>query len=577
MRRVSAFALMLSLGFLFVSQRVYGQGTTGAIVGTVKDSSGAIIPGAPVTVRNQATNIVRNATSNERGDYNVPLLPPGLYEVSVLQSGFRNAVYSNLTVDVNQTVRVDVTLTLGNQSEEVKVTEAAPLLNTDTSSVGQVVGLQSVTELPINQRNFVSFAYLVPGVQLPAQGTNASTQGIAMNVNGARDTMNNYLIDGVDDNDLVINQYSAIPSLDAIQEFKVQSGNYSAEYGRSAGGQVNVLLKSGTNEFHGTAYEFVRNRHMDAKNFFDQPACKAGSIPGTCSDIPRLDRSQFGGSFGGPVVKDKTFFFVAYEYLDLHQAATRRATVPSQVQRQAALAAVPSNLIAPAGLNIFNLYPAANVGTNLATSNTYVSAPTSTQTTPYFVVRGDHTLGEHDTVNGHYALSWWETHNAFDPISSYTNLPGFPTRVLQHGQNGGLDWTHVVSPKTVNELRVGFNAEDGEWRLIDNTNHNVQLGFPDVTESDPSGNHPTPSIYTGWPNVSIAGYDGIGQPLTHPQIHPTYTIHTTEALAWNPGFDSGKHQMKFGFENRYYIYSLIYSTVARGACGRSTEARPEIR
>ena len=226
-----------------------------------------------------------------------------------------------------------------------------------------------------------------------------------MNVNGARDTMNNYLVDGVDDNDLVINQYSAIPSLDAIQEFKVQSGNYSAEYGRSAGGQVNVLIKSGTNEFHGTAYEFVRNRHMDAKNFFDQPDCKADSIPGTCSSIPRLDRSQFGGSFGGPVVRDKTFFFVAYEYLNLHQAATRRATVPSQIQKQAALAAVPSSLMNQAGLNIFNLYPAANVGSNLLTSNTFVSAPTSTQTTPYFVVKGDHRLGSNDTINGHYTLS----------------------------------------------------------------------------------------------------------------------------------------------------------------------------
>src|SRR5262245_41409362 len=260
-------ALFLTLGFVIAGQALYAQGTAGSIVGTVKDSSGAIIPGSPVVVRNQATNIARNATSNESGDYNVPLLPPGVYDVAVQQPGFRNAIYSNVTVDVNQTVRVDVTLVVGNQTEQVEVIGAAPLLNTDTSAVGQVVSQQSVSELPINQRNFVSFAYLVPGVQLPAQGTNASTQGVAMNVNGARDTMNNYLIDGIDDNDLVINQYSAIPSLDAIQEFKVQSGNYSAEYGRSGGGQVNVIIKSGTNEVHGTAYEFGRNRHMHAKKY----------------------------------------------------------------------------------------------------------------------------------------------------------------------------------------------------------------------------------------------------------------------------------------------------------------------
>ncbi len=534
---------------------LHGQGTAGSIVGTVKDSSGAIVAGAPVTVRNQATNALRKVQTNADGDYSVPLLPPGVYEVQVQQPGFRNSVSSNVGIEVNQTVRVDVALAVGDQTQQVEVTGAAPLVNTDTSALGQVVDQKSVSTLPLNQRNFVSFAYLVPGVQLPAEGSIDSTQGLAMSVNGARETANNFLVDGIDDNDLVINQYSAIPSLDAIQEFKVQSGNYTAEYGRSGGAQVNVLIKSGTNEFHGTAYEFARNRHMDAKNFFDQPDCTAASLPGTCSSIPRLDRSQFGGSFGGPIVKDKTFFFIAYEYLNLRDATTQEATVPSQLQRQQALAAVPSPLVNQAGLKILNLYPAANVGSNLTTSNTFVSAPTSSQTEPYGVAKMDQHLSDKDTLNGHYVLSFGTAGNAFDPLSPYTALPGYGTTVLTHGQNGGVDWTHIFTPKMLNDARVGFNRELGDFEQTNKTDFNKQLGFPDVL---------TNPIDLGYPNISVAGYSGIGQPTNTPQVHPTYTLHLTDNFAWNPSFDGGKHQLKFGFEYRYYWYSLLFDTSARG-------------
>jgi len=534
---------------------LHGQGTAGSIVGTVRDPSGAIVAGAPVTVRNQATNAVRKVQTNPDGDYSVPLLPPGVYEVTVQQPGFRNAVSGNINLEVNQTVRVDLALAVGNQTQEIEVVGAAPLVNTDTSALGQVVNQTSVSTLPLNQRNFVSFAYLVPGVQLPAEGSIDSTQGLAMSVNGARETANNFLIDGIDDNDLVINQYSAIPSLDAIQEFKVQSGNYSAEYGRSGGAQVNVLIKSGTNQVHGTAYEFVRNRHMDAKNYFDQPDCTPSSVPGTCSSIPRLDRSQFGFSLGGPIVKDKTFFFVAYEYLDLHDASTRQATVPSVVQKQTALVAVPASMVNQAGLNILNLYPAANVGTNLLTSNSFVSAPTSTQTEPYGVAKVDHHFRESDTIDGHYVLSFGNAQNAFDPLSPYTSLPGYETTVLTHGQNGGVDWTHIFNPKALNDFRVGFNRELGDFEQTDKTDYNKKLGFPDVL-TDP--------LDLGYPNVSIAGFNGIGQPTNTPQIHPTYTLHLIENYAWNPSFDGGRHQFKFGFEYRYYWYSLLFDTSARG-------------
>jgi hypothetical protein len=551
-RKVVTTSLML-VAYACCAPRLQAQGTSGAIVGTVRDSSGAIVPGVSVTIRNQQTNLSRVVRANESGNYNVSLLPPGVYDVSVEQTGFRNELFSNIALEVNQTVRVDVSLVLGNQTEEVEVTETGPLVSTDTSSLGQVIDQQRVSDLPLNQRNFVSLAMVAPGVSLPAEGSNASNQGVAMNVNGARDTSNNYLIDGIDDNDLVINQYSAIPSLDAIQEFKVQSGNYTAEYGRSGGAQVNVLIKSGTNDFHGTIYEFLRNRRMDSKNFFDLPDCHPSSVPGTCSSIPRLDRSQFGGSFGGPIKKDKTFLFVAYEYFNLRDATTRQATVPSIIQRQQALTAAGS-LINPAGLNVFNLWPAANVGTNLATSNIFVSAPTSSETEPYFVTRLDHRFSDKDMINGHYVFSLPTLYNAFD-ASAYTNLPGYASHTESHGQNGGAAWTHLFTSNMLNELRMGFNGERGDYEQADKTNYNQRLGFPTIL-SGPSD--------TGYPNVSIAGFDGIGQPSSDPMIHPAYTIHTMDNFAWNPRFDGGKHQLKVGFENRYYIYSIQFDTNARG-------------
>ncbi len=541
--------LALSTGALF------GQDTTGTIVGTIRDSSGAAMPNVSVTVRNVATNSARAVHANGSGDYSVPLLQPGTYEVTAEQSGFSKAVYSGVNLEINQTVRVDATLEVGSQNQKVEVTATGPLIQTDTSSLGGVVDQKKVSTLPLNDRNFVSFAYLVPGVQFAAEGSLDSTQGLAMSVNGARETANNFLIDGIDDNDLVINQYSAIPTLDAIQEFKVQSGNYTAEFGRSGGAQINVLLKSGTNQYHGTVYEFFRNRHLDAKNFFDQPYCGAGSVPGTCSDIPRLDRSQFGGSVGGPIKRNKTFFFAAFEYLNLRDATTREAAVPSQVQRQQALAAVPSSLINSAGLNIFNLYPAANAGSNLATSNTFVSAPTGKNTVPYGVGKIDHHLNDNNTISGHYVLSFGTAVNPFDPLAPFTNLPGYGTTVLTHGQNAGISWAHIFNPRIVNELRVGFNRELGYFYQTDRTNHSKELGFPDVL---------TAADDFGYPNVSVAGFDGIGQPVNVPQNHPTYTTHLADNFAWNPQFDNGRHQFKFGFETRYYIYFIQFDVLARG-------------
>src|SRR5579859_7144605 len=321
LRRLQLASLFLLL-VLFTASPLFGSSPTGTITGTITDPSGAVVAKARVIVRNEETNATRDAETNEDGDYTVALLRPGHYFVAVESKGFRRSVIHEVRLDVDQTVRVDFALQVGATAEEVSVTEIPPIVQTDTSTLGQVVNNRLVQDLPLNERNFLNFALLVPGSHLPAEGSENSTQGGAISVNGAREQSNNFLLDGVDNNDPYINQYVALPSVDAIQEFKVQSSDYSAEFGHGGGAQVNVILKSGTNQFHGTVFEFFRNRQMDAKNFFDLPSCTASSPAGTCGDIPRFDRNQFGGTLGGPVRKDKTFFFLAYEGLRLRQAHT---------------------------------------------------------------------------------------------------------------------------------------------------------------------------------------------------------------------------------------------------------------
>jgi hypothetical protein len=504
--------------------------------------------------------------TNGDGDFSVPLLPPGVYEVSAEISGFRRSVYSNVSLEVDQTVRVDFELQIGQPSEQVVVTESVPVVQTDTSTLGQVIDRRQVGDLPLNERNFLTFALLVPGGQLPVQGSQNSTEGGALNVNGARDQSNDFLLDGVDNNDLYINQYSVLPSIDAIQEFKVQSGDYSAEFGRSAGAQINVVLKSGTNQFHGSGFEFFRNRHLDAKNFFDEPDCTSESIQGACAPIPRLDRNQFGGTLGGPIQKDKTFFFASYEGLRLRQATTREATVPSQLAPAGgpyADLADASTLFGlmqylgyapnPAGIAALNLLPMANVAVpGLADSTTFVSAPVIRNTVDLLSIKLDRQAGTNNTFSGHYSLYNVNSFNPFDPVNAFTNLPGYGSDDIDRGQNVGFTWTHVFNPHWINEARVGFNRLRAAFYQQDyGVNYDQQLGFPTVS-SNP--------IDFGYPNVNVYGFDGIGNPVEYPTDRHDNTYDVADNMAWH----TGRHQFNFGADIRRIQLNSYIDFISRG-------------
>src|SRR5690348_9852003 len=344
------------------------QVASGSIVGSVRDASGAVVIGATVTVRNTETGIAHVVKSNSEGQYVVTLLQPGTYSVTVERQGFKKAVQPAFKLDVNQTSRVDITLAVGSVSESVEVTAAEPLVESQTSSLGQVVEETRVHSLPLNGRNFVELSYLTPGVNsgpsgIVQQGSipeNERGSG-AIQANGLTATNNNFLLNGFDNNEQQIGFEVIQPSIDAIQEFKVQTNNFGADIGRG-GAVVNVVLKSGTNKFHGSAYEFLRNSALDARNYFDDP-----TLP-----IPPFKQNQFGGTFGGPIVKDQTFFFVDYQGTRIRESQTDVSTVPSLQEHGGDFSdLLPTQILDPVtGLQF--------MGNNNASPNVIPSCPSPT-------------------------------------------------------------------------------------------------------------------------------------------------------------------------------------------------------
>jgi len=550
--------LLIFLCALFLSSTLFASSPTGSITGTVTDPSGAVVRKAKITVLNEATNAVRDAETNDDGDFTIALLSPGRYRVTAESVGFRRSIFGEVTVEVDQTVRVDFALEVGAATEEVRVKDTPPAIQSDTSTLGQVVNDHLVQELPLNERNFLNFALLVPGSQLPAEGSQNSTQGGALSVNGAREQSNNFLLDGVDNNDPYINQYVALPSVDAIEEFKVQSSDYSAEFGRGGGAQINVVLKSGTNAFHGALFEYFRNRSLDAKNYFDFPDCTATSVQGTCGGIPGLQRNQLGGTLGGPIRRNKTFFFLSYEGLRLRQANTKEATVPSQTQWATAnflaqqFFGCPLNPSCQVGQNVFALYPAANVGSDLANSNTFLSAPVIRESENLYSAKVDEHFSATDTVSAHYSLTDGDTFNPFDPVNAFSALPGYGSYTLNHGQNAGLEWTRVFHSKLLNELRLGFIRMRA---TILQQNHGndiaAQLGFPDVL---------TNPVDLGAPNINFLAFDGIGEPVNYPQDRHDTTIQIADNVAWTVG----RNQFKIGVDLHRLRIDNYLDFLARG-------------
>jgi len=519
----------------------FAQGATGSLVGTVTDASGAVIVGAAVSATNWATGISRSTVSSGSGDYDIVILHPGKYRVTISKPGFKSVTFDDINVDVDQIVRVDAQLQVETRMEEVHVTDEVPLLESENTTVGAVVERQSISGLPLNERNFLNFTLLVPGAQIPVAGSNVSIQGGSVIVDGARETANTFLIDGVDNNSPLIGRSTMLPSVDAIEQFKVQASTSSAEYGRGGGAQVNLLLRSGSNRWHGSIFEYLRNRVLDSKNYFDLPDCIPTSVPGTCASIPEYIRNQFGGTLGGPIVRNRTFFFLSYEGLRLRQATTRESTVPSQNLQAAILASVPPGDLNPAGVAALSLYPAANVGSDLATSTLFVAAPVIRNSTSSGTIKLDHQVSNRDALSAHYGISDLQRYNPYDFGFTVSNLPGYGDNAYYRGQNFGVNWLHGFNPRITNEFRAGFNHDRlGLFQQNQDFNGNGQLGFPSPAN---------PRDY-GYPILQITGYENIGDPFQAPEDNGISTLHLSDNLAWDPDFGGSRHHFRVGGEYR---------------------------
>ena len=306
-------ACLIVLAPLSLARTASAQAVTGTILGTVADTTGAVLPGVSVTVKHTETGLTRTLTTDSNGEYTAPSIPTGTYTVTGEISGFKSVTLSNVQVGVDQRIRVDIKLEVGAMTESVEIVAQTPLVQTSSSDLSTTVNEEQIKQLPLNGRNFVSLTRTIPGVLRGIPGSNIDGAGTlawrasaAFSANGQRPRDNNYMLDGVDNNETWLQTVVIFPSVDALDEFKLQTSTYSAEFGRSLGGVVNLQIKSGSNAFHGSVYEFLRNDAFDANNFFNNRAGRPK---------PDFKQNQFGGTFGGPIFRDKTFFFGDYQGL----------------------------------------------------------------------------------------------------------------------------------------------------------------------------------------------------------------------------------------------------------------------
>ncbi|HTQ56869.1 MAG TPA: TonB-dependent receptor [Bryobacteraceae bacterium] len=487
-------ALAIALGALAGS--LWGQQVTAAITGTINDPSGAPIAGAKVTAKDLDRGVIYPAETNTLGVYNLPRLPIGRYEVRAEATGFQTSVQPELTLDVNQTARVDFQMKLGQVSETVEVTGAAPLLQTEDTQLSTVIDSNTTTNLPLGSRNYAQLTLLAPGAATtnPNGFTNGITTGLGPGgsdasrpyINGNHEQANNFLLDGLDNNQVSDNLMGYTPNADAIAEFNMITQNASAEFGNFEGGIINTTLKSGTNAYHGDVFEFFRNNVLNANSWEND-----------WQGLPKgaLRWNQFGGTFGGPIVKDKLFFFVDYQGQRLDYPTSLATTsVMTAAERQGDFSAlltaatpytltnpfaggapfpgnkIPLTMIDPVAKNLFGsgFYPTPNtLGTNNGLQNNYVYGSNSAINQDQGDAKVDYNLSTNDRISGRYSRLY-----ANDPSANTFKLfdDGF---VYDNAHSGVASWTHTFGPNIVNEFRTGVN-----YVLVNNGN-NAKSGLGD--------------------------------------------------------------------------------------------------
>ena len=539
------------------------------IQGVITDSTGGVIPAADVTVTNVATGVEYEAQSNETGLYSVPFLSPGTYSLTAQTEGFAPSTRENLKLDVQQIARVDFTLSVGTVAEVVEVSAAAALLESEQAAMGQVIENQRIVEMPLNKRNYLELAQLSVGI-LPGATVGAGTRPgrdeagfVGM---GMRGYQNNVMIDGIDNGSragggpLGFEAQASKPSVDAVGEFKVVTNNMSAEYGFRMGPKVLVSIKSGSNELHGSLFEFVRNEKLDATNFF---ANRSGA------EKPTLRQNQFGGTLGGPIIKNKTFGFFSYQGTRIRLGRSFLATVPSSLARSGDFSmertnfnqifdpattvgtgaeasrepfpnnAIPASRFDPVSTPLLSRYPASNIQGQEFGFNNYFRAPSDADDTDQYDFRVDHNLSDSDRLFFRMSIRRQFRVNQ-SPLPVEAGGQGGQTVDL-NGDNLAFNWTHSFSPTLHNEARFGFTHFPTRFDTLIQEPLNATLGIKGAP-GDTFGD----GFDQGFSFFNINGYNNLGTPCCWPNINNMDNIQIVNNLLWQ----KGNHGIKFGFDYR---------------------------
>jgi hypothetical protein len=575
-RRVPATLLVIIASFTLTSASVgWSQDISATLRGTVHDGAGSVVSGAVVTVENNGTGAIHSTTTNSTGDYVVVQLPPATYTVTVTGKGFEASTFTNIVLNVAQEARVDATLKIGTVAQRVEVSATAILLQTEDSVNGSVIDSQKLEELPSNSRNFWQEAQLDPNVSPTTSGDSLANRG-GFIVAGITSANNNYLLDGSDDNDWTTGQPTVRPSLDAIQEFKIITGEAPAEFGRRNGGQVVLTTRSGTNDIHGGSFITYRDGNWNAPQY---------NFTGGPVVAPAGTTKLFGGSFGGPIHKDKTFFFATYEGTRLsadpavsgqtpfdawkggsftsdgNAQFTSKIIDPSTgvafAQNAAGLYEVPANRISAASKLLLQYFPEAT--SQAGTVGAFANHKPNTQNENQGTFRLDQTLTSKDTLNGIYTLlDGFDAGTIGDLVVANSVVPGFGGQGAHIYQHASITELHTFGPRLFNELRAGFNRMDAGYGNQDSSQGNV-VGALDLPQG---GNYMEPATNgnLGVPSINIAGLSSIGT-SNNPQWRGDNTVQLSDGLT----FVRGNHTAKVGFDILDFFKHSFFVSTGRGS------------
>ena len=496
-------------------------GSDSRLTGTVLDPSDRAVPNAQVVVRNSATIVERAATTNTAGIFEIPALPVGVYRLQVKAPGFRLYTVEALTTEVARTLDLEVRLEVGDISDAVTVKSQMPLIDRATTSVGHLIDSRTVQEMPLNGRYFLDLAVLAPGSITASQNGFSTTPSrglgaLAINTAGNREETVNYLVNGVTLTNLTFSAIEFQPSISTVQEFKIDNSTISAEYGQSMGAVVNVATRSGSKQFSGELFEFLRNNALDARNFFDL----------TSSEPPPFKRNQFGGNFGGPIARGKTFFFFSYEGLRQLQDLSLNSVVLSDADR-AAISNAPAARLA-------TLIPRPNFIDSSGTPRFIGSAPGPVNNDQWGLDIS-HILNERERLHGYYSFN---LSNSVDPIYFGNTIPGFGHVYSGHRQFFSLNELHTFGPNLIAEARFGFN------RQLGSTKPKAQL---DPADFDIRNGITQP---IGLPQIDIAGG---ALDFGGPSVLPTGRGDTTFVAGDNLSCTCGRNSLKIGGEYRQFL------------------------